>query len=84
MGHHSKGNVSGRRVIGTPDLVNLIRFGHDHAVPLHNHCVGVNASLHSITLFIQNAHFFRENALPLTACYNLVHPSLDPNGKSRY
>ena len=43
--HHAEGDIPRGGVVGTPNLVDLVRFGHHHAVSLDNYGVGVDTSL---------------------------------------
>lgn len=43
--HHAEGNIPRGGVVGTPDLVDLVGFGHHHAVSLDDYGVGVDPSL---------------------------------------
>ena len=43
--HHAEGDVLAAGVVGAPHLVDLVRLGHHHAVPLHHHRVGVHSAL---------------------------------------
>ena len=44
-GHHAEGDVLAAGVVGAPHLVDLVRLGHHHAVPLYHHRVGVHSAL---------------------------------------
>ena len=43
--HHAEGNIPRGGVVGTPDLVDLVGFGHHHAMSLDDYGVGVDPSL---------------------------------------
>lgn len=44
-GHHAERDVLRAHVVGALHLVDLVSLGHDHAVMLQHHRVGVDASL---------------------------------------
>ena len=44
-GHHAESDVPGGGVVGAANLVDLVRFGHHHAMSLDHNRVSVNSSL---------------------------------------
>lgn len=44
-GHHAECDILGRHIVGAFDFVDFISFGHDNAVMLKNHRIGIDASL---------------------------------------
>lgn len=70
--HHAEGDVLAAGVVGAAHLVDFVGLGHDHAVPLHHHRVGVHPALHR-----NSAKFVRKAAVG-----NDIQYSENPSGKT--